>query len=266
MKSKLYVLGDSFASNLFKKPFLKEDTEIFNFLEDFKNAHKTNVLWWTEYIEKWTNYEVVNLGHGGCTNEDIILQLGKVGKYNYGDRMIILWTHHARFKLYMDNVVLHANPHYIDNMKINNVNKEFLINMFETRDYTWHREDGEQFRNFLNYLYEINKDFNPIFTSIFPENILTMKNEPYFFNIAEMLRPECYINTESGGKYKDGHWGYAGNFRVALIMISKLFYGDEFTNEEKIKISKIYPKLGYSELAKLKIYEEYISKNIKTLI
>jgi hypothetical protein len=266
MKNKLYVLGDSFAANLFKKPFLKEGTEIFNFVNDFTNTHKTDVLWWTEYIEKWTNYKVVNLGYGGCTNEDIILQLGEVSPYVKGDRMIILWSHHARFKLYMDNLIYHANPHYIDKLKINETNKEFLINMFETRDYTWYREDGEKFRNLLNYLYEINKDFKPIFSSIFPENILTMKKEPYFFNISEMLRPDSFINTESDGKYKDGHWGYVGNFRVALIMLSKLFYDEDISDEEKIKISRIHPKSGDHELKKLRVYDDYISKKNKTLI
>jgi hypothetical protein len=49
-------------------------------------------------------------------------------------------------------------------------------------------------------------------------------------------------------------------------MLSKLFYGDEISNEEKIKISKIDPKLGNGELMKLKIYEDCISKKIKTLI
>ena len=258
-KNRLYVLGDSFAANLFKEPWLKEGTEIYEYKKYFESQHNTDLLWWTDYIEKWSNYEVFNFGIGGCSMEDILLQLSNVGEYQEGDRMVIHLTTPLRFKYYMDHYYATINPDFMEHSKVPPKKVEFLLDIANSRLQNWYGDDGNTKRKFIDYLYRLHNKFKPIIFSVFLENVQTMKNEEYFTNLNELLRAECTINVESGSKFSDGHWGYVGNLRVALLILSYLLYGDEFSTEEKIKISNYFPKNKSHNLENLSIYKDYIS-------
>lgn len=262
-KPRLYILGDSFAANLFKEPWLKNGTEIFDYKIEFESAHKNELKWWTDYLQEWSNYEVINLGMGGCSYEDIYYQFSEIDEYREGDRLIVHWTNPYRFNYYNNKSVHAANPDYLDNLTITDEEKEFVLDIFGAKKCLWSKNDGERIRNFVKYLYQIHKKYKPIFFSVFAENYIYMREEPYFFSLNLFLKSECQISVESLSKYKDGHWGYVGNYRVALFMLCKLVYGN-IPLEEQMKIIDYFPKPG--GLKDLKIYEDYISKYFNKFI
>ena len=257
-KPRLYVLGDSFAANLFKEPWLKKGTEIYDYKIDFETEFGVDLKWWTEYIEEWSNYEVINLGIGGCTYEDIYYQFGDIDEYREGDRLIVHWTNPYRFNFYNNKSATAANPDYIDNLKVSDEKKEFILDIFEARKNLWGTEHGDRIRKFVKYLYTTHKQYEPIFFSIFAENYIYMRDEPYFYNLNLFLKPECQINVESGAKYIDGHWGYIGNYRVALFLLYTLVYKNIPLNEQ-MKIVDFFPKKD-TGLTEFLIYKDYILK------
>lgn len=262
-KKRLYVLGDSFAANLFKKPWIKEDSVIYEFKKYFEEKNKTNVMWWTDYIEMWSDYEIHNFGYGGCSSEDIILQFSNIDDYHDGDRIVVHLTSPLRFKLHHNVNVITVNPDYLEHIKLPMEKIEFLVDILEGRKKTWFSEEGEKQRNFISYLYKIHHKFKPIIFSLFAENLITMTNKNYFTNVAELITPECFLNVESGFKFNDGHFGYLGNLRVALFILSYIFYGDDFSNEEKLKIRNYYPNNKGYNLENLSLYNDYIINHIK---
>ena len=262
-KPKLYILGDSFAANLFEDPWLNEGTAIDLFKKDFESNNIAKLKWWTDYLGEWGGYEVINLGFGGCCNEDIIYQFSEIGEYNPGDRIIVHWTNPMRFNLYQNKHVRSVNPDYLEHIKIGDAWMEHILEIFETRSFLWNAEDGERVRKFMRYLWEKHKEFKPIYFSVFAENLFYMKNDPGFFEINLFLRPECYITTESNNKYLDGHWGYVGNIRAALLFLAKLSYDDVHPND-------LLTLMRYEHTAKkfieLNLYKQVIKRNQKKLI
>jgi hypothetical protein len=262
-KKRLYILGDSFAANLFKGPWVNKDSDVYKFKEYFKNKHNVNVRWWTDYIEMWSDYEIHNFGYAGCSSEDIILQFGNIDDYHDGDRIVVHLTSPLRFKLHHNVNVATVNPDYLEKLKLPADKIEFLVDMLEARKTTWFGEDGEKQRKFISYLHKIHHNFKPIIFSMFPENVLLMKNKNYFTNVAELLSPESFIYVESESKFNDGHFGYVGNLRMALSILSHIFYGDDFADEEKLKIRNYFPNNGGYNLENLSIYQDYIINHIK---
>jgi hypothetical protein len=84
---RIFVLGDSFANNLFAKAYrdiIKYNTtnpnlnlsQISKYLISLQNENIENAKWWTDWLEEW-GYEIVNLGNSGCSNYNILYQDNK---------------------------------------------------------------------------------------------------------------------------------------------------------------------------------------------
>jgi hypothetical protein len=98
---RIFVLGDSFADNLFAEGYeyinkfsihgLNDSAYHFSpiqkYLISLKNENIENAKWFTDWLQEW-GYEIVNLGVGGCSNQNIFYQFAKIDKeFKEGDRI-----------------------------------------------------------------------------------------------------------------------------------------------------------------------------------
>jgi len=242
---RIFVLGDSFADNLFKNGYEeislhKDNTDlphelstIAKYLISLKNSNIDNPLWWTDWLEEW-GYEVINLGVGGCSNQNIFYQFAKIDKeFKEGDRIILHWTDHCRFdcNIYPDgrNIAIHPNidaPHFdfIDKTK-----KTFLNNQTISRDASFKIKEGYLHNNlipFMNWIVEKHSEYNPIVWSVFSNTTQYLnkdrqisqkfsKSNPLL--LSEGLNNKFTIMEETNGFNTDGHYGRFGNYYMAVL-------------------------------------------------
>jgi hypothetical protein len=103
---KIYILGDSFADNLFKNEINaiingeKREGPISKYINLLKNENLPDPMHFGDYLKLW-GHEVINLGIGGCSNESIFHQFTQI-KEPF-DRLIVNWTGLSRFDWYLEN-------------------------------------------------------------------------------------------------------------------------------------------------------------------
>jgi hypothetical protein len=256
---RIFVLGDSFADNLFAEGYrhiLSYDanspyplSEIANYLISLQNENIENAKWWTDWLEEW-GYEIVNLGVGGCSNQNIFYQFAKIDKeFKEGDRIILHWSDHCRFDwmIYEDgrNMTIHPNINASHFNFINSQEKIFLSNQSVYRDQSFTKKGGYLYNNlipFMNWIVEKHSEYNPIVWSIFSNTTnhldksrLVWHDSPSF---AKHLKNKWTIMKESNKMFNDGHYGRYGNYYIAVLFDEMIKSGitTDFTEEQNSKL------------------------------
>jgi hypothetical protein len=235
---RIFVLGDSFADNLFSEGYnwiSKFSDEALNdyskyhfspiqkYLISLKKENIENAKWWTDWLEEW-GYEIVNLGVGGCSNQNIFYQFAKINKeFKEGDRIILHWTDHSRFDWAADefgrNISVHPVSGGFDEPLKTILNKHSVC-----IDESFKTENGYLNNNlvpFMNWIVEKHSEYNPIFWSVFPQTIRPLDKSRYF-NVSSpyflsFLKKSWEIRKECNGLFDDGHFGRYGNYYLAVV-------------------------------------------------
>jgi hypothetical protein len=227
---RIFVLGDSFADNLFVEGYnrilnhnVDPPSEIVKYLIALKNENIENAKWWTDWLEEW-GYEIVNLGMGGCSNQNIFYQFAKIDKeFKEGDRIILHWTDHSRFDWAVDefgrNISVHPSSGGFEEPLKTILNKHSVC-----VDESFKSKSGYLNNNlvpFMNWIIEKHSEYNPICWTIFTQTIIPLNksryfnvNSPYFLSF---LKNKWDIRKESGGLFDDGHLGRYGNYYLAVL-------------------------------------------------
>jgi hypothetical protein len=252
---RIFVLGDSFADNLFAEAYywihssennttgyVYHFSPIQRYLMSMKEANIDKAKWFTDWLQEW-GYEVVNLGKGGCSNQNIFYQFAQIDKeFRDGDRIIINWTDHCRFDWAMDE-----QGHNISVHPIADGFQEPLRSIFEKHSVCIDESFKSKFGYLYNYLIpfmdwivEKHSNYNPILWSVFPHTIKNLDKSRYF-NVQSpyflsFLENKWNIRQESGGLFDDGHFGRYGNYYLAVLFdeIIKSEFNINF-NEEPAK-------------------------------
>jgi hypothetical protein len=230
---RIFIFGDSFASNLFQEGYEKlpdhhiNPTQIGQYLLDLKEENIDDALWFSDWLTKF-GYQVYNYGQGGSDNQTILEQFTKLDKeFRPGDRIILWLSSFSRFQWINDmserwsinaNSVLHGID-YKDN--------DLLLKQ------CWLRENS--FRNgymsratlpFYEYFIDLHSRYNPIVVSFCNQTNQKMKNYKHFVSFdttgsvsllkfGNLFRTN--IITETNGQIVDGHYDRKTNFSYAII-------------------------------------------------
>ena len=230
---RIFIFGDSFASNLFQEGYEKlpdhhiNPTQIGQYLLDLKEENIDDALWFSDWLTKF-GYQVYNYGQGGSDNQTILEQFTKLDKeFRPGDRIILWLSSFSRFQWINDmserwsinaNSVLHGID-YKDN--------DLLLKQ------CWLRENS--FRNgymsratlpFYEYFIDLHSRYNPIVVSFCNQTNQKMKNYKHFVSFdttgsVSLLKFgnlfKTNIITETNGQIVDGHYDRKTNFSYAII-------------------------------------------------
>jgi hypothetical protein len=230
---RIFIFGDSFASNLFQEGYEKlpdhhiNPTQIGQYLLDLKEENIDDALWFSDWLTKF-GYQVYNYGQGGSDNQTILEQFTKLDKeFRPGDRIILWLSSFSRFQWINDmserwsinaNSVLHGID-YKDN--------DLLLKQ------CWLRENS--FRNgymsratlpFYEYFIDLHSRYNPIVVSFRNQTNQKMKNYKHFVSFdttgsVSLLKFgnlfKTNIITETNGQIVDGHYDRKTNFSYAII-------------------------------------------------
>jgi hypothetical protein len=230
---RIFIFGDSFASNLFQEGYEKlpdhhiNPTQIGQYLLDLKEENIDDALWFSDWLTKF-GYQVYNYGQGGSDNQTILEQFTKLDKeFRPGDRIILWLSSFSRFQWINDmserwsinaNSVLHGID-YKDN--------DLLLKQ------CWLRENS--FRNgymsratlpFYEYFIDLHSRYNPIVVSFCNQTNQKMKNYKHFVSFdttgsVSLLKFgnlfKTNIITETNGQIVDGHFDRKTNLSYAII-------------------------------------------------
>jgi hypothetical protein len=235
---RIFVLGDSFADNLFAEGYrwignFSDEalndyskyhfSQIQKYLISLKKENIENAKWFSDWLEEW-GYEVINLGQGGCSNQNIFYQFAKIDKeFKEGDRIILHWTDHCRFDWAADefgrNISIHPEIHGMDEPLKTILNKHSVCidESFKTKfGYL-----NSHLVPFMDWIVEKHSEYNPIVWSVFSSTIKPLNksryfdvNSPYFLSL---LEDNWTLFKESNFSHKDGHFGRYGNYYMAVL-------------------------------------------------
>lgn len=235
---RIFVLGDSFADNLFAEGYdwiAKFSDEALNnhskyhfsqiqkYLISFKKENIEKAKWFSDWLEEW-GYEIVNLGQGGCSNQNIFYQFAKIDKeFKEGDRIILNWTDHCRFDWAADefgrNISVHPVVDGFEEPLRTILNKHSVC-----IDESFKSKSGYLNNNlvpFMDWIIEKHSEYNPIVWTVFPQTIKPLDKSRYF-NVSSpyfcsFLNNKWDIRRESNGLFDDGHFGRYGNYYLAVV-------------------------------------------------
>jgi hypothetical protein len=278
---KIFLLGDSFTDNLFKWHYshiFKSDgtknidwingEEIAKYLDKLQRMGAPNPMWFDDWLREW-GYDVYNFGKGGCSIEDIIYQFANIKNYGfeYGDRIILNWTHQSRFNWINDNGAVnyvHPNIDGIKNLEIKLAFGQQTINRELSFDSGYLKE---KLFPFMEYILELHSKYKPIMWTPFSDLDRKISNQKYYFsfqsqygfsNFLSKLPKNWSMRHETNGLINDGHYGRYGNYYLAVLFdtiiknnIESNYNGDTFIFEtalkriksENIVFSSIIPKM-----------------------
>jgi hypothetical protein len=234
---RIFVLGDSFAANLFAEGYeyvykfsihgLKDPSYHFSpiqkYLISMRDENIEDAKWWTDWLQEW-GYEIINLGNAGCSNQNIFYQFSKINKeFKEGDRIILNWTDHCRFDWIADEfgrgISVHPNTDGFEEPL-----KSILNYQSVCVDESFKNHGGHLNANlvpFMDWIVEKHSEYNPIIWSVF---IQTSKyiNKSRFFNVnspyfLSFLKDKWNILKETNFLFNDGHFGRYGNYYTAVL-------------------------------------------------
>jgi hypothetical protein len=243
---RIFVLGDSFAENLFKEAYksvefkIEGHEQIMNYVSKLNEHGIDKALWFTDWLEKW-GYEVINLGKGGACNEDIYYQFNEIDDFREGDRLIVWWTSINRFLWFRDNGETWVKGH-----SIHEGGQEYFVEQAIRRAHSLDINDGyanKKIIPFIKYLTNINSKYKPIITSFCPLILEKISDNPYFFSF---ISNSPYLNIdrkwfesikkETKTLIDDGHNGRKTNYLCAMVIdeILKSNLDGEYTKNFKL--------------------------------
>lgn len=225
---RLFVLGDSWAFNYFSKDVKHRPDqqpnlssyEVLQFVRDFDfYGH------WCDLIGDY--FDVHNFSEHGCSNEDIVHQLGFIPEYIEGDRIVIIFTNPARYQWIVNNKKIALTLGSPWQTFMSSTEKEIVNNQLILRDDLWfNTKQRNNEKLFINKIPTIFKDFNPIMLTwyeLLGDTVENIKNIP-------LNEKYTSINYESGNKYNDYHLGLNGNFELFTFIMNEL--GEEINDNK----------------------------------
>lgn len=230
---RIFLLGDSFTDNLFAIELnrIKSDGmftgEIAKYVDYILKYNDTEPKYFDDWLTEW-GYDVYNYGKGGCSMDDIILQFRNIDEnFREGDRIILNFTSYERFNLQSENgsnLCVHNNGLVNDEKDEKIIN--FLLQQCINRNYSFYNNKSikQEMHSFVLYLIRMHSHYKPIIWSPFSNIESELENEKFFiYNTSHqkftnlIKNKNLLIEEESGGKFKDRHYGRYGNYYMALI-------------------------------------------------
>ena len=230
---RIFIFGDSFASNLFQEGYEKlpdhhiNPTQIGQYLLDLKEENIDDALWFSDWLTKF-GYQVYNYGQGGSDNQTILEQFTKLDKeFRPGDRIILWLSSFSRFQWINDmserwsinsNSVLHG---------LDYKNNDLLLKQCLNRENSF--RNGYMSRvtlPFYEYFIDLHSRYNPIVVSFCNQTNQKMKNYKHFVSFdttgsVSLLKFgnsfKTNIFTETNGQIVDGHFDRKTNLSYAII-------------------------------------------------
>jgi hypothetical protein len=234
--SRIFILGDSFADNLYNKEKKAiddgkpSDSGVSMYINSFIKNGITLPLYFDDWLKEW-GYEVYNYGVGGCSNYEIMYQFSKIDKdFQEGDRLVIAMTSFHRHNWLDDNgknLTVH-NTGEVLGPNTSKIIREFFQQYSINADYSV--ENGGYIKThvveFFSYLFFLHKKYKPIIWSGFNNISDVFQNEKYFIwdpahPTYSKIIPEwgkLRINEETNELNTDMHYGRYGNYYLALII------------------------------------------------
>lgn len=221
---KIYILGDSFTDNLFKKEIdklrnnEKGESPIRDYVNVLRSQNLVDPMHFEDYLRMW-GHEVINLGKGGCSNYSIYHQFTQI-KEPF-DRIIINWTGMGRLEWYGKNYeVRTCTGGFPPNQKMSSLDEILAEQSFNKQFNKTHINETMDFISFFVNMFE---KYKPIIWSVYVrEDIKNNKGffwdvqSDFFRNIIPEFK-ELDILAETHEKISDRHFGRYGNFYTALI-------------------------------------------------
>jgi hypothetical protein len=265
---RIFVLGDSFAENLFETGYKQLNVvdgnlggEIKKYMSLLEENKIEKAKWFTDWLSDW-GYEIYNFGVGGGTIEDLIYQFGKIDtEYKTGDRIIVNLTSINRFNWINEKRIQFIHTNYL-NPYMDGYSKEeceFLLKQTVFRDELFKDKNSKFFNdinNFINYMLEKHSIYNPILWTIFAEFNESFQNNRWYYNVVfkngifncnELPQVPFGINHETNGNIKDGHFGRYGNYYLALAFKEILESNTkEFYLKDEVLMKKINEKIYHA--------------------
>ena len=230
---RIFIFGDSFASNLFQEGYEKlpdhhiSPTQIGQYLLDLKEENIDDALWFSDWLTKF-GYQVYNYGQGGSDNQTILEQFTKLDKeFRPGDRIILWLSSFSRFQWINDmserwsinaSSVLHG---------LDYKNNDLLLKQCLNRENSF--RNGYMSRvtlPFYEYFIDLHSRYNPIVVSFCNQTNQKMKNYKHFVSFdttgsVSLLKFgnsfKTNIITETNGQIVDGHFDRKTNLSYAII-------------------------------------------------
>jgi hypothetical protein len=195
MKPSIYICGDSFVD------------------WDMPEAH------WTNYLSN--HYNVIKLGKFGADNHSILYQTGLIPKYEYGDRLVIVFSAPGRFpRRFFGERETHHHIKYFNWEWYKD--KQFAKKLLEVRlSETSHWLNGERNNEilFLKKLKELYNDFSPVFVT-WNEDFHKMTSD-----FVELIQVTSI--ADEGGDPMDWHPGWEGCYEFYKKMHTFLDIKDD---------------------------------------
>jgi len=232
---RIFLLGDSFTDNLYKRALKTYDKDIKNYpdgitqyIKLLRDNNLDDPLYFDDYLRLW-GYDVINLGLGGSSVYTICNQFAKIDReFEKNDRIIINWTSPCRFDWLLEDG---ENRCFTGGAAPKEVTDIVTIELFEQsirRMDSYLNKNGYLFKElvpFMCYLVNLHTRYRPIMWSPFDDvSNLISNNEWYFWEPSNIqfknIIPEfdkLTIYQETNGKINDRHYGRYGNFYLALI-------------------------------------------------
>lgn len=221
MKNRLFVFGDSWATNYFSKTNELVNCKPFFNTKEIE-SYVANYNYFGHWIDHMKNfYDVYSYAMGGVSNEQIIYQTGNLPEFKEGDRIIIMFTGVERYvwiynKLKYTFCVGSLIPDkIIDEKYVDYFKKQYT----ERYEYWMDDSINNDERKFLNMFPNLLKKYEPIVVTWRPE--LAQKVDSI-----ELIRIDelnlTSIEEETNGVYKDRHLGVRGNYELFKFFSNKL--------------------------------------------
>jgi len=278
---KIFLLGDSFTDNLFKEQYIKiEESKreshkirlvlnnpIGNYVIKLQSINAPKALWFDDWLKEW-GYEVYNFGKTSCSIEDIIYQFTNLKNYEfeYGDRIILNWTHPNRFNWINDDLkcrFIHPNTSGLKDLL-----KELFNYQAVNREMSF-LNGGYLNKNllpFMEYIVELHSKYKPIIWTPFADLDKKILNQKYYFSFQSHFGQEHFLSKlpknwtmreETDGLINDGHWGRYGNYYLAILFHTIIENNVECNYNENTFIfetalkriqseNMVFPKVGYN--------------------
>ena len=240
MKTKLYLIGDSFTDNLYKEQIFQKRLGINDGVGQVRKYvdcvyEDTNEfpMYCDDWFKYW-GYDVYNFGLGGCSIYHTFNQFAKIQSNGFasGDRLIVNWTSPARLDWLVDNGDVQIIQGTFNNYLNNNMPDaaEALIDQDLLRNRSLECSDGKGYMRretvpFMSKLVDLHKVYYPIQWSPFGNVSYIFSKEMWYFFEPHNLIFKDYIHefdalkirTESNDKCTDDHYSRYGNYYLALI-------------------------------------------------
>lgn len=233
---RIFIFGDSFASNLFQEYYEKLPTHeihphpIQQYLLDLREENIDEALWFSDWLTRW-GYEVYNYGMGGADNQSILEQFTKLDKeFRHGDRIILWLSSFSRYQWINDM----SERWSINSSSVqygydgeNKLKSDLLLRQCLNRENSF--RNGYMSRvtlPFYEYFLDLHGKYNPIVVSFCNQANQKFKHYKNFltFDLTGSVSLLKFGNsfrknimTETNGHIIDGHYDRKTNHSYAII-------------------------------------------------